>query len=184
MAFLSLWHVLYSGNIPFSMSILPTNFCVYMYVCTIQPLYFFHPHFLHGIWNWKSVSCVWLFVTLWTVTSVHGTLQVRILESVTIFYSRGSSWPRDRTQVSHIAGRFFTSWATALQVALVVKSPPASAGDIRDTGSIPGLGRSPGGGNSNLLQYSCLGNPIDREAWWTVIHRVTKSWTWLKWLLF
>ena len=47
----------------------------------------------------------------------------------------------------------------ASQVVLVVKNPPANAGDIRDVGSVLGLGRSPGGGNGNLLQYSCLENP-------------------------
>jgi len=46
-----------------------------------------------------------------------------------------------------------------------VKNPPANAGDIRDVGSIPRLGRSPGEGNSNPVQYSCLGNPMDRGAW-------------------
>ena len=50
------------------------------------------------------------------------------------------------------------------QVALVVKNPAANAGDIRDSGSIPGLGRSPGKGNSNLLHYSFLANPTEREA--------------------
>ena len=50
----------------------------------------------------------------------------------------------------------------ASQVALVVKNPPASAGDVRDMGSIPGLGRSPGEGNGNPLQYSCLENTMDR----------------------
>ena len=50
------------------------------------------------------------------------------------------------------------------QVALVVKNPPANAGDIRDVRLIPGLGRSPGGGHGNSLQYSCLGNPMDRGA--------------------
>ena len=48
-----------------------------------------------------------------------------------------------------------------------------------DTGSIPGLGRSPGEGNDSLLQYSCLENPVDRGAWWATAHRVTKSQTWL-----
>ena len=52
----------------------------------------------------------------------------------------------------------------ASQVALVVKNPPANAGDVRDAGLIPGLGRSPGGRNGNLLQYSCLENPMDRGA--------------------
>jgi len=60
-------------------------------------------------------------------------------------------------------------------MALVVKNPPASAGDLRDMGSVPGLGRSPGGGNSNPLQYSCLENPMDRGSWWTTVHKVAKS---------
>ena len=62
------------------------------------------------------------------------------------------------------------------QVALVVKNPPANAGDIRDMSSISELGRSPGGGHGNPLQYSCLENPMDRGAWWATIHRVAKSW--------
>jgi len=65
----------------------------------------------------------------------------------------------------------------ASQVALVVKNLPANAGDIRDEGSIPGSGRAPGEGNGNSLRYSCLGNPMDREAWWATVHRVAKSWT-------
>ena len=59
----------------------------------------------------------------------------------------------------------------------MVKNLPANAGDTRDAGSIPGLGRSPGGGNGNLLQYSCLGHPMDREAWQAVVLGATKSWT-------
>ena len=57
----------------------------------------------------------------------------------------------------------------------MVKNPPANAGDIRDTGSIPGSGRSPERGHGNLLQYSCLGNPMDREVWWATVHSVAKS---------
>ena len=53
----------------------------------------------------------------------------------------------------------------------------ASAFNAGDLGSIPGLGRSPGEGNGNPLQYSCLENPIDRGAWWAIVHRVAKSWT-------
>ena len=63
----------------------------------------------------------------------------------------------------------------ASQVALVVKNPPATAGDVRHPGSIPGLGRSPGGGYGNPLQYSCPENPVDRRAWWAIVHRVTKN---------
>ena len=70
--------------------------------------------------------------------------------------------------------------AQASQVALVVKNLPATAGDIRDVGSVPGLGRSPGEGHVNPLQYSCLENPMDRRAWWAIVHRVAKSWTRLK----
>ena len=83
-------------------------------------------------------------------SSVPETLQARILEWAAIPFSRGSSWPRDQTQVSCIAGRFFTIWATKEALGL-----------------IPGLGRSPGERNGNPLQYSCLGNPTDRGAWWT-----------------
>ena len=54
------------------------------------------------------------------------------------------------------------------------KEPACNAGDL---GSIPGLGRSPGEGNGNPLQCSCLENPIDRGAWWATVHEVTKSWT-------
>ena len=57
----------------------------------------------------------------------------------------------------------------------MVKKPPASAGDARDSGSVPGSGRSPGGGNGNPLQYSCLKNPKDRGAWGATVHGVTKS---------
>ena len=64
----------------------------------------------------------------------------------------------------------------AFQVALVVKNRPA-AGDIRDVGSIPGSGRSPGRGHGNTLQYSSLEDPMDRGAWWATVHRVPKSWT-------
>ena len=59
----------------------------------------------------------------------------------------------------------------------MVKNLPANAGDARDVGSIPGSGRSPGGGNGNPLQYSCLGNPIDRGAWRTSVQRVAKGQT-------
>ena len=65
----------------------------------------------------------------------------------------------------------------ATKVALEVKNPPVNAGDIRDESSIPGLGRSPTGGNGNPLQYSFLENPMDRGAWQAAVHSVTKSQT-------
>ena len=63
---------------------------------------------------------------------------------------------------------------------LVVKNPPANAGDIRDVGSVPGLGSSPGAGNGSSLQCSCLGNPMDRGAWWATVRGAAKSRTQLK----
>ena len=75
----------------------------------------------------------------------------------------------------HVLG---IQWAS--QVALVVKNQPATPGDARDKGSVPGLGRFPGGGHGNPLQYSCLENPTDKGAWRTTVHRVAKSLTQLK----
>ena len=63
----------------------------------------------------------------------------------------------------------------ASQAALVLKNLPANAGDTRETGSIPGLGRSHGGGHGDPLQYSCLGNPMDRGAWRATVHGVAKN---------
>ena len=61
-----------------------------------------------------------------------------------------------------------------------VKNLPANSRDLRNVSSIPGSGRSPGGGHGNPLQYSCLENPMDRRAWWTAVHRVPKRQTRLK----
>ena len=68
----------------------------------------------------------------------------------------------------------------ASQLVLVVKNPLAKSGDVRDLGSIPGLGRSPGGGHDNPLQYSSLENPKDREAWQAIVHSVANDWAQLK----
>ena len=178
-------------------------------------------------------------------SSVHGIFQTIVLEWVAISFSRGSSQPRARTQVSRIVDRHSTVWATrevrmkpeflslpTLQdsetshtnikvsrhehccksqvlglLGTVILFPldfsnfsrlkkknqpailqlraspvaqqsrmPAKAGDV---GSIPGLGRLPGGGHGIPLQYSCLGNPMDRGAWQATVHRIPKTWTWL-----
>ena len=62
----------------------------------------------------------------------------------------------------------------------MVRNPPANAADLRDLGSIPELGRCPGEGHGNLLQCSCLENPMDRGGWQATVHRVAKSLTCLK----
>ena len=79
---------------------------------------------------------------------------------------------------SHLIARPSTEWAS--QEAPVGKNPPASAGDAQDAGPISGSGRSPGLGNGNPLQYSCLENSIDREAWWATVRGITKSQTQLR----
>ena len=61
-------------------------------------------------------------------------------------------------------------------VVLVVKNPPVSVRDIRDAGSIPGLGRYPGGRNDNVFQYSSLENLMVKRPWGATVHRVSKSW--------
>ena len=91
-------------------------------------------------------------------SSVHGILQARILEWVAI--------------LSHLIPH-----SDGLRDDSVGKEFACNAGDTGDVGWIAGSGRSPGKGNGNLLQYSCLGNPMDRRAWQVAIHGVTKSQT-------
>ena len=112
--------------------------------------------------------------TLWDPTDcslpgsfVHGIFQARVLEWVAISFSRISSRPRDRTQVSCIVGRFFTSWATREACEGTWRMGPISRESTciaGEPGLIPGSGRSLGEGNGNTLQYSCLENPMDRGA--------------------
>ena len=68
----------------------------------------------------------------------------------------------------------------ASQLVQLVKNLPANAGDARDVGSIPGLGRSSGGGHGNPFQDPCMENPMKRGAWQTTVYGIAKSWTWLK----
>ena len=76
-----------------------------------------------------------------------------------------------------INGMLTTISDGASDVVLVVKNPPAMAGDIRHASSIPGSERSPEGGHGNSLQYSCLENPMAGGAWWATVYRVVESWT-------
>ena len=94
--------------------------------------------------------------------TVHGILQARILEQVAFPFSRGSSQPEDWALQPRDWGFPYSS---------ISKESVYNAGD---PGSTPGLGRSPGGGNSNPLQYSCLENPTDRGAWQATVHGVIR----------
>ena len=107
-------------------------------------------------------------------SSIHGIFQARVLEWVAISFSRGSSPPRDWTQVSHIASRCFyhLNHEGSFPGGSVGKE---SACNVEDLGLIPGWGRSPGEGNGNPLQYSCLENLMDGGAWWAAVHGITKS---------
>ena len=126
--------------------------------------------------------------------SVHGILQARILEWITIHFSRGTSQPRDRTLVSCIAGRLFTVWAIGKSLSSGQESAcqcrghrfgpgrfhilqGESACNAQDPGSVPGSGRSSGEGNGNPLEYSCLEKSTDRGAWQATVHGVAKSGT-------
>ena len=125
--------------------------------------------------------------------TVHRILQTRIVQWVTIPFSRGFSQTRNQTQVSCIAGRFFTSWATREAQEYWRGQPIPSPADLPDPGiksgssalqadSLPtiqslGWEDPPGEGNGNPLQYFCLGNPIDRGTWWATVHGVAKSQT-------
>ena len=150
------------------------------------------------------LSLAWLFAIPWTAACQAPLsmriLQVRILEWVGNPFSSGSSWPRNQTRVSCIAGGFFTSWATNLvpilnkfiwkhkclnvkasQVALVIKNLPANSGDMRYMFE-PWARKIPWRRACSPLQYSCLENSMDRGVWRATVHRIAKNQTWLKWL--
>jgi len=136
-------------------------------------------------------------------SSVHGILQARTLEWVAISSSKGSSWPRDRTCLFYIDRQILYHWALSnvdgitqsfegldrvkqwrgeFPGAASDKEPTYQCRRHRHVDPIPGSGRSLGGEHGNPLLYFCLGNPMDRGAWQDTVHRVAKSWTWLKWL--
>ena len=131
-----------------------SGFC--MYVLVTQSCLTLQPHRLGPI----RLLCPWNSPGKNTGMGSHSLLH-------------GSFWPRNWTQVS-------CRWTPASQVALVEKDLPANAGDVKDSGLIPGSGISPGGGHGNPLQYSYLENTIDRGAWRAIVHRVAKSQTQLK----
>ena len=92
---------------------------------------------------------------------------------------RGTWWATVQgiTRVRHnlALSFFFSNKHQGFPGGSVVKNLPANAEGARNVGSVSGLGRSPGEGNGNMLQHSCLGNPIDRRVWWATVHGVTKE---------
>ena len=128
----------------------------------------------------KSLSCFQLCDPMdcsLPRSSVHGIFQARVLEWVAISFTRGSSWPRDRTRVSCTVGRRCTIWATREAGGSLRKESTCNAEDTGDLGFIPGSGRSPAGGNGYPLHYSCLENSTERGGWQAIVHGVAKRWT-------
>ena len=128
----------------------------------------------------------WLAVQGWCMYTVEGAHQPKICYlSISIpppntCYLSISTPPQANWEQEENENIFWVSRTS--QLALVVKNKPANAGDVRDSGSTPESGRSPGGGQENPLQYSCLENPMDRGAWWDTVHMTAQSWTQQKWL--
>ena len=104
----------------------------------------------------------------------------------TVMELRMETWEGEQKQPAESSGKVMSVFGDACaesavsQVALVVKNLPANAGDVIDAGSIPGLGRFPGGGHGNPLRYFCLENPMNKGAWRDRVHRVAQSQRWLK----
>ena len=141
----------------------------------------------------SSHHSAWLCSAFFVTSSMFYTFSVTVWTLLFTFYIIACTQKPVRTtknqnlfyhalKISHLH-YIQVKYSFASQVALVVKNLPASAGDTRDEGLIPGWGRSPGGGNSNPLQYSCLENPMDKGTWWATVHSVTKSQTWPKRLI-
>ena len=110
----------------------------------------------------QSMSNMCNYIYIYLCQSAHtclkGNFQITLFKKLFIFY-----------------------WSIAdSQMVLLVKNPPANAGDVRNVGSFPGLGGSPGGGHGNPLLYYSLEDPVDSRAWWTTVHGVANSWTHLK----
>ena len=102
-------------------------------------------------------------------SSFHGIFQARVLEWGAIAFSDSKAIC---FQTCWLKSTYLFVWG--FPGGTVVKNSPANAGATRNESLMPGSRRSSGGGNGNLLQYSCLGNPLDREAWRTVVHGVQK----------
>ena len=138
-----------------------------------------------------------LFSRLWTVPSgLVPRVSCLIASSLSINFFCGPCWClllfysscllHVMTEISWVNNILFVfkvfhhANICASQVALVIKNLPANTEDVREAGSIPVSRRAPEGGHCNPPQYSCQENSMNRGTWQTTVHRVAKSWTWLK----
>ena len=123
----------------------------------------------------ENLACSLLLGACWPSLAFFTAVPAFTSYSLLLLVS-GSKCPLfKRTPVVLDQGPPHLHWG--FQVVLVVKNPPAKAGDIRDAGFIPWSGKSPGGGHGTPIQYSCLENPMERRAWQPTLHWVKKSWT-------
>ena len=136
--------------------------------CLFTPDILWLPTFAFQYPMKKRISFIVLVLEVLVV--LHKTIQLQLLWHLLLGHRLGLLWCWDHCFIFEVQ----YSSTGASQVALAVKSPPAKAGDMRDVGLIPGSGRSPGGGHSKPLQYSCLVNPMNRGSWWAVVHRVAE----------
>ena len=141
--------------------------------CLSPPAAFFGLSFQSAVWKQHASWIVGISFTL-------ETQQIGELEGVQCLGDCGLCGDKDSYQPRTASLQtYFLIWNIGLfaasQVTLVVKNPPAKAGDIGDAGSIPGPGRSPEGGHGHPLQYSCLENPMDRGAWWATVPQGQKE---------
>ena len=132
----------------------------------IQTLQIYLNYLSFQLW-WQSLRPVMYTCIRWTASP--GWLEELIFVAQRV---RGKPEPAGSRHMRHSTGQ------PGFLGGSVVKNPPANAGDVRDRFS-PWVGKIPGGGNGNPLQYSCLGDARDRGAWRATVHGVTKHWTWL-----
>ena len=122
---------------------------------------------------WQDFSEPWKYrSTLWI--SQKGSQSKALLKLIWQSYSATRTFLPSLLSTEKFKKYQVTVYQGASQVALTVKNPAANAGDIRDAGLIPGLGRAPGEGNGNPLRCSCLENPMDRGGWQATVYRVTE----------
>ena len=123
----------------------------------------------------QTLSHVWLFATVWIVACQAPLSTVFSQEEYwgRVPFSPPGDLPDPGIETPshwcHLGAQLVKNLLTMQETTY----------DAGKAGSIPGLGRFPGEGNGNPLQYSCLGNPVDRGVWWATVHSVAKSWTWL-----